>query len=57
MTLATLRGFNVLRTSPEVVVNNFNMHALRLAELRAAKLAEPAVSPGESPECKIGNGA
>ena len=42
MTLATLRGFNVLRTSPEVVVNNFNMYAQRVAELKSAKLAEAA---------------
>jgi hypothetical protein len=50
-------GFNVLRTSPEVVVNNFNVSALRVAELKAAKLAEPVVHSGESPECKSRNGA
>ena len=50
MTLATLRGFNVLRTSPEVVTNNFNVYALRLAELKAAKLAEPGVPSDKSPE-------
>jgi hypothetical protein len=50
MTLATLRGFNVLRSTPEVVVKNFNVSALRVAELKAAKLAEPAVPSGKSPE-------
>jgi hypothetical protein len=45
MTLATLRGFNVLRTSPEVAVNNFNVYAVRLAELKVAELAEPTREP------------
>jgi len=50
MTLATLRGFNVLRTSPEVVTNNVNVYAFRIAELKAAKLAQPGVPPDKSPE-------
>ena len=50
MTLANLRGFNVLRTSPEVVTNNVNVYALRIAELKAAKLAEPSVPSDKSPE-------
>ena len=50
MTLATLRGFNVLRTSPEVVTNNVNVYAFRIAELKAAELAERAAGKQKNPD-------
>jgi len=53
MTLAALRGFNVLRTSPEAVTNNVNIYAFKIAEMKAAeaaKLAKPAVPSSNVPE-------
>ena len=52
MTLATLRGFNVLRPSPEVAMNNVNVYAFKIAELKAAELAKRAVPSDKSQECE-----
>ena len=54
MTLATLRGFNVLRTSPEIAVNNINVHALGYAELKAAESAKKTENLDSPAEGKDG---